>query len=470
MFRLQHCLLGGKDRILFGCVIRNSKQFCADPFIRWLILLAVATSAVHLVFGVFYLTRIWSNDQRPSLTATGVDYLRSFPGWDSDNELDSAGNNRAAMSVLHTGVPRSREGILFLRAPVYAYFVAASYAVGGVRLLSIAVTQAILSGLVCLFLGLAARRMTGGHWLSGIAPPLLYFINLRVAMYTSYVIPLILPLFFTAVILWAATRPADGTQVAWITASVLLGVYSQAAFFVVGFAVAVWLAWRYVCSKHNRNLVGAALILVFIGIKFPVTWLDAGGKGYDPARQADRGGTLWLANNPYYESMKPWSQWELRELNPWSTWKRSDREQKRYEDYLARGNGSELKAALLWMRENPVHYATLCAVRLRTELGPYTGQMSPRNRQISTVIWLLIFPAGFYGLWKARAQPMTGLAVLIILAVFGFNTLFIEEPYLRYRMPVDLTLTLFAGVGYAEWFSRLRRASNSSNTAAIRRP
>jgi hypothetical protein len=434
----------------------------------WLIFLAVTTFVVHLVFGIYYATKIGSYSPRPTLAVTGLDYLRSFPGWDSSNELDSASNNRAAISVLQTGVPRSREGVLFLRAPVYAYFVAASYAVGGVRLLPVAMAQSALSALICLLLGLAARRISSGGGMAWVMPPLLYFLNLRVAMHTAYVIPLILPLFFTAVMLWAATWPADWKQVGWIAISIVLGMYSQAAFFVVGSAVAIWLAWRFFNFKRNMDLVGAVVILLFVGLKFPLTWLDVAGKANNPARADDRGGTLWLANNPYYENMKPWSLWELRPQNPWSEWKRSDQEQQRYDDYLTRANGNELKAALLWMRENPFRYATLCAVRLRTDLGPFSVQMSPRNRQVSTVVWLLIFPAGFYGLWKTRAQPVSQLVLLILLAVLGFNMLFIEEGYLRYRMPVDLALTALAGVGYSQWLSRFRRAANSPDTAVVR--
>lgn len=82
---------------------------------------------------------------------------------DTDNELDSTSYNRAAVTALNTGVPRSREGILFLRAPVSAYFVAASYALGGVCQLSISVVQAALSGLTGLLFGLAARRISGNH-------------------------------------------------------------------------------------------------------------------------------------------------------------------------------------------------------------------------------------------------------------------------------------------------------------------
>jgi Na+-transporting NADH:ubiquinone oxidoreductase subunit NqrB len=80
--------------------------------------------------------------------------------------------------------------------------------------------------------------------------------------------------------------------------------------------------------------------------------------------------------------------------------------------------------------------------------------MSVRNREISSVVWLLIFPAGFYGMWKHRDLQLAHLAIVIVLAVTAFGTLLTEEPYLRYRMPVDLLLTAFAGVAYGTWMGR----------------
>jgi hypothetical protein len=137
-------------------------------------------------------------------------------------------------------------------------------------------------------------------------------------------------------------------------------------------------------------------------------------------------------------------------------------ERDRYDAYLARSGQNELRATLLWIRENPGRYFQVCLARLRTEFGPYTGQMSPRNRLISTAIWLLIFPAGFYGLWQLRRDATAQFTALVILAVFTFATFVTEEPYLRYRMPVDLLLTVFAGIAYGEWINRLRRADPST--------
>jgi hypothetical protein len=417
-----------------------------------LMALGLVTAVLHLVVGAYYATHVSPNGARFSLTTRGETYLRSFPGWETDSEQDAAGFNRTASSILERGLPYSRHDTLILRTAVYSYFVACCYAIGGVRLLPVAVAQAIVSGLTCWILALAARRLCPGKavvpWIVGG----LYLINLRIAMYVGYVVPLIPTLFFMAVALWAVTQPRSerGWATACLVASLILGTYTSSTFFVVASAGALWLLLR------RRSAIGFAVIIAFVALKFVVTWSNAAGSAAEPNRAGDRGGIFWLSNNPYYDRLRPWSLWEWRGSNPWSTWTASDEERESYAQYLARSGQNELRATLLWIRENPVNYSQVCLARLRTEFGPYTGQMSPRNRNISTIVWLLIFPAGFYGLWLSRRNPTAQFAALVVLAVFTFATFATEEPYLRYRLPVDLLLTAFAGAAYYEWLARFR--------------
>jgi hypothetical protein len=414
-----------------------------------LMVLGLVTAALHLVVGAYYATHVSANSARFSLTTSGEAYLRSFPGWETDSEQDAAGFNRTASSIMERGLPYSRHGTLILRTAVYSYFVACCYAIGGTRLLPIVVAQAILSGSTCWILALAARRLCPGNavvpWIVGG----LYLVNLRIAMYVGYVVPLIPTLFFMAVAFWAVTQQpgrATRSERSWSTAclvtSLIFGTYTSSTFFVVASAGALWLLLR------RRSITGAAVIIAFVALKFVVTWSNAAGKAAEPNRAGDRGGIFWLSNNPYYDQMRPWSLWEWRGSNPWSTWTASNEERERYAQYLSRAEQNELRAALLWIQENPGRYLQTCLARLRTEFGPYTGQMSPRNRLISTVVWLLVFPAGFYGLWLCRRDPTAQFAALVILAVFTFATFVTEEPYLRYRLPVDLLLTAFAGTAY----------------------
>jgi hypothetical protein len=431
-----------------------------------LMALGLVTAALHLVVGAYYATHVSLNSARLSLTTSGEAYLRSFLGWETDSEQDAAGFNRTASSILKRGLPYSRHDTLILRTAVYSYFVAGCYAVGGIRLLPIMVAQAIVSGLTCWILALAASRFCDGNavvpWVVGG----LYLVNLRIAMYVGYVAPLIPTLFFMAVALWAATqqpgrvpRSKWGWSTACLVASLIFGTYTSSTFFVVASAGALWLLLR------RRSITGVALIIAFVALKFVVTWSNAAGSAAEANRAADRGGIFWLSNNPYYDRMHPWSLWDWRGSNPWSTWTASDEERERYAQYLERSGQNELRATLLWISENPGTYLQVCLARLRTEFGPYTGEMSPRNRLISTIVWLLVFPAGFYGLWLSRRDPTAQFAALVVLAVFTFATFVTEEPYLRYRMPVDLLLTAFAGLPYSYWLTR--RATGQADRSEL---
>jgi hypothetical protein len=127
----------------------------------------------------------------------------------------------------------------------------------------------------------------------------------------------------------------------------------------------------------------------------------------------------------------------------------SQTEQRRYDEYLERTHHHSTQAAELWIRENPKEYADLVFVRFWTALGPFTGMMSPRNRLISLGVWLLIFPAGLYGLWLCRQILASQFAAAVTLALTVFSALVIVEWYLRYRFPVDLLMTIYAGIGYS---------------------
>ena len=124
-----------------------------------LVVLGIACGLVHLVVGLYYATHLTSQTQHPSLAAHGDAYLASFPSWGTDSEQDVAGFNRTALSILTSGLPYSRRGTLILRTAVYSYFVAACYAIGGVRLLPVAIAQAVVSGLTCWILALAASNL-----------------------------------------------------------------------------------------------------------------------------------------------------------------------------------------------------------------------------------------------------------------------------------------------------------------------
>jgi hypothetical protein len=262
-------------------------------------------------------------------------------------------------------------------------------------------------------------------------------------------LPTVLLLFFFSLALSAAAGPRTPANRALFVGAMGLGIFTQAAFFVVATAGAAWLALAAFRHREAAARYGCLAIIALIGCRLALPLINFGGAPEDGWRSTDNGGVLWEENNPYYESMRLTFVWEPRPGNPWTVWRVSAQEQQRYDEYKERTHQDLRRAATLWIRENPAQYAKLCFIRLRTELGPYTAVMSPRHRLISTFYWLLIFPAGLFGLWQSRDLGLAWLIGLVMLAVFTFDALVFVEWYLRYRLPVDLALTVCAGVAYA---------------------
>ena len=117
--------------------------------------------------------------------------------------------------------------------------------------------------------------------------------------------------------------------------------------------------------------------------------------------------------------MTAFSLWERRPGNNWTKWKLTPEQTARFDDYLQRAGTNGTRAAVLWMWENPKDYLELCCVRFGAVLGPVTGQMSPKNKVICLVTWMLVFPAGFIGLWRLRATRFAGLALFVIPRASG---------------------------------------------------
>ncbi|MCS7337354.1 MAG: glycosyltransferase family 39 protein [Verrucomicrobiae bacterium] len=430
------------------------QRICGLPSWVWAIAFVACIACAHLAYGLWFWTKSPTNAPKAALSLKGEDFLKSFPGWDTEEERDQAAYNRPAIEILKTGVPRYRTGAFFDHAPVYAYFLAACYWIGGVRLLSVVIPQAVLSGLTGLLLAIAAWRLAP-VWRPAAAAiaAFMVLINVRVASFVGTIstLPLTLAIhalaFYLAV---SATRPWKYILFALVT---VFGVYTTASYFLVGCAAAAWLIWGFMRSRLPAQLIGAGMILVGVITKLALVSVPG-----DPLREVDKA-MFWYGNNPYYESVGWFDLWTVREdptWTPWLPWQASDAEKARYNDYLQRAGGDKRKAGLLWAWENPMEYVKMCFVRLRATLGPLTGHMRLwQNKLVSTLLWLLVFPAGFFGLWRARRTLHGQLGWFIVLAVCGFETFVIAGLQQRYRLPVDVILIVFAATVYAGLMARM---------------
>jgi hypothetical protein len=429
----------------------------------WLTILILATFAVYLGVGLYYVTGTISPFHTLKLTSVGDEFLGAYPGWNNREEFDDAAYNRAAVEILNTGIPRDHTGSVFLYAPVYAYFVAACYSVGGIRLLAIVIPQAIAAALTCGFVMRATNRISGrDDSVAGLIAGFLFLINLRLAMYVGYISPTILLMFFFSMAFWAASSLTGRGRLAILVTSLLLAAGTQSGFFFVALTVGFWLVIRFFRTRSSNFLLAAAIIVLFAGAKVflpKISHQNAKGSVSEIGQAV-----LWEANNPFYETMGLFSLWERRPGNPWTNWKMSPAEQQKYEEYLERTNHHPVQSALLWIRENPAQYAKLAFIRLWTTLGPFTGMMSARNKLISLGIWLLTFPAGIYGWWLLRKSDASGFSIAVAVSILISSTFVIVEWYLRYRFPVDLLAIAYSGIAYSALIGSFRLSQDKSKT------
>ena len=420
-----------------------------------LALICVATILSHFAFSLHFYTAGSNNAPKSDLRLSGEAYLAEVPSWGTENESDAAAYNRAAVEAMKTGVPRSHTGVIFDHAPVYAWFLAGVYSVGGVRYMAVLVSSALLAGGICLMLALTAKSLSRHH--SGAAAvfaALLYLVNVKLAQYVGYVNPTLLLLLFVSTAFHAVVCRYRHWRVVFI-AAIVLGIWTQASFFLVGLAAGGWLFLLFLKTRHRADILACLALFTLAGSKLGVSLLEGKSPAHDSMRRATRG-IIWEANNPYYERMTVFSLWERRPGNRWSDWKATPDEEARYAGHLAKADDDPVKAARAWIAENPAQYATVCVVRLRAFLGPITGQMSPANKVISTVLWLAVFPAGFFVFWKVRRDPLSWLAWAIAITLGLFETLVIAGWQPRYRLPMDMALTVAAAVFYAYVLGRFR--------------
>ncbi len=413
-----------------------------------LALICVATMISHFAFSLHFYTAGSNNASKSDMSLSGDAYLAEVPSWDTEYESDNAAYNRAAVEAMRTGIPRSRSGVFFDHAPVYAWFMAGMYSVGGLRFLTVLISSALLAGGICLMLALTAKNLSRQH--SGAAAvfaALLYLVNVKLAQFVGYVNPTLLLLLFVCIAFHSVVCRYRHWRVVFIMA-IVLGIWTQASFFLVGLAAGGWLFLLFLKTRQRADILACIALFALAGSKLGVSLLEGKSPAHDSMRRATRG-IIWEANNPFYERMTPLSLWERRPGNRWSDWTATPDEEQRYAAYLAKAHADPVKAARAWITENPARYATVCAVRFRAFLGPFTGQMSPANKVVSTVLWLAVFPAGFFILWRFRREPLAWLAWVITITLGSFETLVIAGWQPRYRLPMDMALTVAAAVFFA---------------------
>ena len=111
---------------------------------------------------------------------------------------------------------------------------------------------------------------------------------------------------------------------------------------------------------------------------------------------------------------------------------------------------NEGTAFINWVKRNPRQYFNLCIKRLKSLLfEPCVKGVTFRHKAASSFIFFFIYPLGYLGIAKAvrERKKIAFLALLFITSTVIFHSLTIIDGELRYRLPVELFITIFAAYG-----------------------
>jgi len=403
---------------------------------RWPLLLAAAAAAVRLIY--------LAVASRDPLFHT----LQHLP--------DAAYFDRVARDVA-AGDWLGGPGV-FAVGPLYAYFLAAAYAIfhAGYTALKV-VNVALDAATACFIYGFARRafderaaRLAGVIWV----------VYLPAVFFTAYLLPVSLGAFLVAASFYFLARAVDGRLGNAAVAGGALGLLAL--------------------DRPNVIVCAAAAVAVFavyrktLGWRKPLAWLVAfavpvglsAARNYavtgEAALTSGQGGiTFYIGNSPgatgvFYE-LGPPGQARPEALNRDFAAAAAEKAAGRR---LTPGEVSRwwLGRGVSWMRENPGDAARLYGRKLRLlandlEVGSNedfyaAGVFNPLHRVPLPWFGLLLPLAavGFAAPWRRAPFPRVMAAAFV--ATYGLSVL-VFFVCARYRMPAAPLLAAFAGAGVA---------------------
>lgn len=346
---------------------------------------------------------------------------------------------------------------------VYAPFLAAVYAVLGPNPISARVIQAIAAGVLQPILAyLIGRRLFGE--VSGLAAAALTAIYAYFAYYSASLMTE--PFYFIAVLgsLYLAIElvdrlkaesPAQGIVFRW---AVALGVALGAAvllrqvflLFIPLMLVWVWLA----AGRRKSAIIGVSAVLVGLVI-LPFTLFNYSRFDRFVLLNTNAGFAFFWANHPIYgtqfQPILPGEMGSYQNLIPGEI---RDLDEAAMDQAL-------LRRGIQFVVEDPFRYLQLSVSRVPAYFMFWPSAQSSLISNVSrTLSFGLFLPFMIHGLARAwiergKAAILDPVGLLTLFVVFYSLIHLLSWALIRYRLPVDAVLVVFAGYGMVDLAKRI---------------
>jgi tetratricopeptide (TPR) repeat protein len=251
----------------------------------------------------------------------------NFPGWDSPT-IDPLYHDLWARQIAGGDILGSGP---FFRAPFYAYFLGALYAILGPSLTAAKIIQHIIGAASCVIIFLFAERYFNRK--TAVTAGLLSALSWVFVYYEDELLLDSLLVLFGVLLVWSLMRASEKRSlVAYFGSGLLLGLASitRPNFLAVLPVILIWLAIMY---RSDLRRIMITFILVAAGaalLIFPVALRNI-LVGHDEVLIASQGGiNFYIGNNPQADGASA----TIPEFGP--TWQYSDAE------YLAKKETGQL--------------------------------------------------------------------------------------------------------------------------------
>lgn len=340
--------------------------------------------------------------------------------------------NTIADSIVNTGkIGDSKDSIV--HPPLYSFYLAIFYRLFGFNIYSFLLPQIILDSVNSLLVFILAFHLFGSNRIAQLAG-LFYafnphFILLSIQLYSE-------TLYFfliLCVFLYLDKLYSKPAAINIILSGLLMSLAAlcRSIFLVFIPFIFIWLAAVYFKDKKR-------LLVSCLGVFLSFSLLTG----------------LWLIRN-----YKVFNQIIFSRDYQLVVAKDVSKPAYQFDRYVEK-HEDEGAAFFDWVKDNPGKYYKLCLSRLRIFLfKPYPEQVTLRHRIVSAAIFYLVFPLGYFGLAVSllKRNKLALLMAFFILSVSVTHILTGQEAELRYRLPIEILLGIFASFAAVNIVNKFRQ-------------
>ena len=343
---------------------------------------------------------------------------------------------------------------------LYTLYLAAIYGLVGYHPLVARLIQAILVGFLMPWLvyrlGQRYFNATVGLVAAGLVAVYIYFIFYAAALMTES--------FYIIAILWALDTAgqlgqSSGSRSRWLWLGLALGVtiLLRQVFLLFIPILFLWLLWRsyYYKIRSIPQTIGGLVAVTLILVLFIVPWTFRNYQAFNRfvLLNTNAGFAFFWGNHPihgysfisilrdedpsYLDLIPP----ELLDLNE------------------AELDQALLKQGLGFIQADPVRYVILSVSRAKDYFrfwpSSESGLISNVSRVLSFGIMWPFMAYGFITMLRRSFSTETLILYLFIITYTGIHLM--TWALIRYRLPVDAILLIFAGIGLIELQKRVMR-------------